>query len=327
MPPNPEDSYTEKKNVHIPSEYALYLLRTYHQNLITSYRGVDCIKRFATALKIMTMMIINTPKKPITPLTDEEKRIHKKSKCCHICEEEFSNNENNKDYHKVKDHDHYTGKHRRATHSKCNLDYKVPKEIPVVFHHGSKYDYHFIINKLAKGIDGITCLGEDTEKYVSFKVPLKRDGESLTYKLKFIDSFRYMNRSLSNLLDNLYELNKQKCLKCKEKCKYIARKNDTLIHKCKKCNIKSYKSLTPLKEKFSNMYQFCNDDLDKFLLLLKKGVYPYKYMDSWNRFNEKILPPKKEFYSELNLQDITDDDYKHAYKAWNTCILNNTRTP
>ena len=252
--PNPENSYTEKKNVHIPSGYALYLPRTYDQNLITSYRDVDCMKKFARALKIMAMMIINTPKKPMTPLTDEEKRSHKKSKYCHICETKFSYDENNeryKEYRKVRDHDHYTGKSRGAAYSKCNLDYKVPKEIPIVFHNGSKYDYHFIINELAKGIHGI-CLGEDAEKYITFKVPLKKenkDGKLITYKLKFIDSYRFVNRSLSDLADNLSEINKQECKKCKETYTYHTRKNDTLIYRCKKCNNKSYKSIKRSKRK------------------------------------------------------------------------------
>ena len=56
------------------------------------------------------------------------------------------------------------------------------------------------------------------------------------------------------------------------------------------------------------MYQFCNDDKDKFILLLRKGIYPYDYMDSWNRFSEETLPHKKEFYCKLNLEDITDED-------------------
>ena len=72
--PNPENCYTEKKNVHIPSGYSLHLLRTYNQILTTHFRGVDCIQKFARALKIMAMMIIDTPKKPMTPLTDEEKQ-------------------------------------------------------------------------------------------------------------------------------------------------------------------------------------------------------------------------------------------------------------
>ena len=51
-------------------------------------------------------------------------------------------------------------------------------------------------------------------------------------------------------------------------------------------------------------------------MLLRKGVYPYEYMDSWERFNETSLPDKKAFYSELNLEDITDKDYAHAQKVF-----------
>ena len=64
------------------------------------------------------------------------------------------------------------------------------------------------------------------------------------------------------------------------------------------------------------MYQFCIGDLNKFVLLLRNGVYLYEYMDSWERFNETSLLPKKDFYSELNLEDITDKDYNHAQKMF-----------
>ena len=74
-------------------------------------------------------------------------------------------------YHKVRDHCHYTGKFRGAAHNICNLRYKVPKEIPIVFHNGSTYDYHFVIKKLAEEFKGeFECLGENTEKYFFFNV-------------------------------------------------------------------------------------------------------------------------------------------------------------
>ena len=71
-----------------------------------------------------------------------------------------------------------------------------------------------------------------------------------------------------------------------------------------------------LIEKFPNVYQFCNEDINKFVLLLRKGVYPYEYMDSWEKFNETSLPDKKVFYSELYLENITDKDYTHAQKMF-----------
>ena len=96
-----------------------------------------------------------------------------------------------KKHHKVRDHYHYTGKYKEAAHSICNLRYKVPKEIPVVFHNGSTYDYHFIIKELVKEFKGnFDRLGENTENYITFSVPLKKKIENknleITYKIKYV---------------------------------------------------------------------------------------------------------------------------------------------
>ena len=111
---------------------------------------------------------------------------------------------------KVRYHCHYTGKYSGAAHNNCNLNYKIPKEIPVVFHDGSTYDYHFIIKQLAREFKGnFECIGENTEKYITFSVPIKKEhdnSKTATYKLKFIDSCRFMQDSLSNLVDNLSEI-------------------------------------------------------------------------------------------------------------------------
>ena len=87
-------------------------------------------------------------------------------------------------------------------------------------------------------------------------------------------------------------------------------------YRCKECKGTSTKSINELIEKFPRMYQFCKGDLNKFVLLLRKGVYPHEYMDSWERFSETLLPPKNDFYSELTLEDITDKDYNHAQKVF-----------
>ena len=190
------------------------------------------------------------------PLTNEEKESYKKQNVCHICEKEFCTDKNNevfKSHRKVRHHCHYTGKYRGAAHSICNVNYKTPKEIPVVFHNGSTYDYHFIIEQLAKEFkDKIDCLRENTEKYITFSVPIKKDlynGKIITYKLKFIDRFRFMSASLSSLVDNLFEINKKECKSCIERnniiseCKYIGFENNRLNYKCKKCGDKSRKSI------------------------------------------------------------------------------------
>ena len=79
------------------------------------------------------------------------------------------------------------------------------------------------------------------------------------------------------------------------------------MHENNRCE--EYKKLIEgLIKKFPSIYQFCNGDLNKFILLLRKGVYPYEYMDSWEKFDELTLPPKEVFHSNLNLEDISDED-------------------
>ena len=85
-----------------------------------------------------------------------------------------------------------------------------------------------------------------------------------------------------------------------------------LIYKCKECKEEWKRPLNKLFEKFSSVYQFCEGDLNRFVLSLRKGVYSYEYMDSWEKFDETALPSKEAFYSNLNLENISDEDYAHA---------------
>ena len=157
--------------------------------------------------------------------------------------------ENYKNKRKVEDHSHHTGKFRGAAHSKCNLNYQVPKDIPIIIHNAS-YDTHFIINQLAEEFKGeLDCIGENMEKYITFSVPIKKkcgDGKTITHKLKFIDSFRFMPTSLSELVDNLSGkiFNCIECKKCLEREKINSKycfdklKNGRLIYRCRECKEK-----------------------------------------------------------------------------------------
>ena len=78
-----------------------------------------------------------------------------------------------------------------------------------------------------------------------------------------------------------------------------------------------------LIEKFPNIYPLCNNNPNQFALLLRKGIYPYEYMESWKRFKEESLPDKESFYSELNEKHITDEDYTHAQKVRDTYKIKN----
>ena len=211
---------------HTPSDYSIFTHCSFDKskNKLNSYRGKDCMKKFSKDLREHASKIIDYEEKKMILLTTEEKIYHNKQKICYIFKEEF--NIDDKKNYKVRDHYHYTGKYRGAAHNICNLRYKVPKEIPIVFHNGSIYDYQFIIKDLVKEFEGnFDCLGEDTGKYITFSVPLKKKIENknveITYKIKFIDSFRFMSSSLSKLVDNLSEgIHNNKCSDCKSNLDY-----------------------------------------------------------------------------------------------------------
>ena len=127
-----------------------------------------------------------------------------------------------------------------------------------------------------------------------------------------------MSPSLSNLINNLSEeLHSDKCTDCKSCLDYMMFKDDQLIFRCFECK-KNYKKdfNKELVNRFSSRYEFCNEDINKFILLLRKGVYPYEYMDSWKRFDETSLPDKEAFYSSLNMEDIIDVDHRHAKRVF-----------
>ena len=75
------------------------------------------------------------------------------------------------------------------------------------------------------------------------------------------------------------------------------------------------KLIEGLIKNFPSIYQFCNGDLNKFILLLRKNVYLYEDMDNWEKFDETILPPKEAFYINLNLENISDEDYAYTQKV------------
>ena len=144
---NPNESSTTKMNKHTPSGYSIFTHCSFDKskNKLNYYRGKDCMKKFSKDLREHVSNLINYEKKKMILLITEEKIYRNKQKICYICIKEF-NNHDKKNY-KVRDHCHYTGKYKGAAHNICNLRYKVPKEIPIVFHNGSIYDYHFIISE------------------------------------------------------------------------------------------------------------------------------------------------------------------------------------
>ena len=150
-----------------------------------------------------------------------------------------------KDSKKVRNYCHLTGKYRGAVHSKFNMNYKITKDIPIVFHNLSSYESPFIIKEFANEFDReLECLEENTEKYFSFSVKVnkeimkrdKDDGENIVnipYKLKFTDTYRFMLASLSNHVDNLSNrLQNNKCTNCESGLDYMTAKDGILIFRC-----------------------------------------------------------------------------------------------
>ena len=147
---NFEESSATEINKHTPSGYSLFTHCSFDKtkNKLDYYRGDNCMEKFCKDLREHATKIINYEKKKMIPLTKKEEKNHNKQKFCYICKKEF--NTDDKKHYKVKDHCHYTGKYRGAAHNIRNLRYRIPKEISIVFHNGSTYNYNFIIKELVK---------------------------------------------------------------------------------------------------------------------------------------------------------------------------------
>ena len=144
------------------------------------------------------------PRHPMTKFTDLQKREHEAAEKCHICHKEFNDLRNRK----VRDHCHYTGLYRGAAHNNCNLKYKIPVDILIVFHNLSGYNAHLFIKELGRRFNknDIGVIAENKEKYISFNVKINVKLAGVKYKdgtqvhkniqLRFIDSCRFMTSSL-----------------------------------------------------------------------------------------------------------------------------------
>ena len=188
---------------------------------------------------------------------------------------------------RVRDHCHITGKYRGSAHQECNLKLRLnPEEIkiPVIFHNLRGYDSHFIMQQI----------GEITKKhtYKNYK------GEDKQMDINVIPNNmeRYMAFMLGNHLTFL------------DSFQFMSSSLDKLVSNLPR------ESLKYTSKEFKDK---------KLNLMIRKGIYPYDYMDCFDRFNEQIIPTKEEFYSIINYQHISDEDYNHAQNVWNTFELRN----
>ena len=211
---NGKAPYTDKINTHVPSGWCVHNTFAHGDvpNPLKMCRSKDCVETFVEYIEEEVKQLYATfPQQPMTRLTDESKREHKAAEKCHICLKGFNDPKNKK----VRDHCHYTGDYRGAVHNNCNLKYKIPDHIPIVFHNLSGYDAHLFIKELGRRLnkDGIGVIAENKEKYIGFNVKINvklaevrnKDGKEVhkNINLTFIDSFRFMASSLEKLASNL----------------------------------------------------------------------------------------------------------------------------
>ena len=279
--PNPKDSYNYNYQKHEPSGFCFYVKGVVNKRIkpiiyTKQSDDEDIAKIFVEKLTEITKGIYEDFYCKPKPLVMSKKNIEDFNNAvnCHICGGELGCD-------RVRDHCHFTGEYRGAAHNKCNLMCKKPRILPVILHNLQGYDAHLFIKQLAK-IDGdLSCIPSTEEKYISFSKTIKvgeynhinGDIIPINFEIRFIDSFKFMQTSLANLVSNL-------------------NKDDFHITK------HVFKSNTSL--------------------LTRKGVFPYDYVSSIDKLSEKQLPPKQGFYSKLYNEDITDEDYQHAIKVWNT---------
>ena len=299
--PNREKPYTEKKMLHVPVSFCYYVKCSFDDRFskVVEYtaksKDEDVAQRFVNELEQEVKSIYNDHPSKKMIYTKEERAIYEKSESCWFCNEAFTDE---KDY-KVRDHCHYTGKFRGAAHNSCNIKYRRPKFTPVIFHNLAGYDAHLFIKNLGVSEGNIDCIPNNEEKYISLTKHvevnrfLKDEKEVIvTRELRFIDSMKFMDMSLDKLVGNLEEKSKKK----EEK----GEKGD-----------------------FKNIEKYFNGE--QLRLLKRKGVYPYEWLDSVDKLNEAHLPPKSAFFSKLSGKGISEEEYEHAQKVWNTFRMKSMR--
>ena len=283
---SPNQPYTNEVNQHTPSGWCVYSKFAYGDvdNPLGTYRGKDCIETFCNYIKEEARRLYHMfPELPMGPLTKKQWKKYKRSTKCHLCYKPFTLKDP-----KVRDHCHYTGLYRGPAHSSCNLRYKILSYIPVVFHNLSGYDAHLFIRELGGHASVMEVIAKNKEDYISFSIKVPVDS--------YIDK-------------NGEEKDKLIKLRFIDSIKFMSSSLDSLT----KNLVRSGKKLFGFEDYSELQYD----------LLTRKGVYPYEYVNSWDRFKESQLPPIDAFYSNLNMSSISEDDYQHAQGVWKEFGIHN----
>jgi len=219
---------------------------------------------------------------------NDEKDKHKKNKSCNNCKCKYDD----KNY-KVAHHDHINGNFIDSYCNSCNLKYQYKKFLPVYIHNLKGYDSHLFINALYNygSIDKkFSCIPNNEEKYISFSKSIKvdeyydKEGElkDIFFEIRFIDTYAILSASLDSLVENLK---------------------------------KGKNNIDELRQVFKNTSNEFKKD-DDFLFMISKGVYPYDYINNFDKLYETKLPHRKYFYSRLYNEHIKPKEYTRALKVF-----------
>ena len=269
-------------------EHVTYVIKDEHDE-------VD--KIFMENLEEAARKVYETFKTPVPMIFDEDAmKLHESLTVCYACGDKLGRN-------KVRDNCHYTGKYRGTLNSKCNLKLKVNRTIPVLFHDLSGYDSHLFVKRLADTDGEVDCIPENEEKYITFNKnvlvdTIERDGKKVKVyvRLKFLDTFRFMNTSLAKLVKNIdrfehtdkyFTTEQQELLRRKEVYPYNYMTNFS----------KSAETELPPKEAFNTCLDSgtvsCSDEFDE--------MKPKEIFDEDYEHRQKVF---KDFVCE-NLGDYT----------------------
>ena len=274
---NPNVSSTRGVNIHTPSGWCVYSKFAYGEvtNPLTQYRGLDCIEKFCEYIISEAKRLYNSF--PERSMQPLIKSQLKEYKRATKCHICFKPFG---EKGKVRDHCHYSGLYRGAAHFSCSLQYKIPSYIPVVFHNLAGYDAHLFIRELATYTTGMGVIAKNIEDYISFSVKVEVD--------KYIDK-------------EGNEKTKEIEVRFIDSIKFMSSSLDSLVNN--------------LARGGHEFWGFENYNCNQRELLIRKGIYPYEYMDSWDKFNETSLPNIEKFYSNLNMSGVSDGNYEHACKV------------
>ena len=283
-----------KTHEHIPCGFCFHLVSPFLQmepvlkrtENETNELPQDFIRELISRVK---QAHLSLPKKEMIPLSTEEWKKFRESEVCWLCRGKFGEN----GFSKVRDHCHFTGKFRGAAHQSCNLKFQRPKFTPVFFHNLQNYDAHLFVRALGlmDEVLSIKCIPNNDEKYISF---------SLKFELKRITKWDWKTEEWK-------EVAIQHEIRFLDSFKFTLAGLEGLV-----------KNLS--REDLTETARFFGEKID---LVSRKGVYPYEFMDDFEKFKKQSLPKKTSFFSRLKQEKISDEDFEHAQKVWREFQLKN----